>query len=45
MALRIAMDELVVVGGVGELVDHALRDHPPRRYADFFRRWPEAYRD
>ena len=33
-ALGIDMDELVVVGGVGELVDHRLRDDAPGRHAD-----------
>ena len=33
-ALGIDMDELVVVGGVGELVDHGLRHDAPRRDAD-----------
>ena len=33
-ALGIDMDELVVVGGVGELVDHRLRHDAPRRHAD-----------
>ena len=33
-AFRVDMDELMVVGGIGELVDHALRDLAPGRQAD-----------
>jgi hypothetical protein len=34
-SLGIAMDELVIVRRIGELVDHRLRNHAPRGNPDF----------